>query len=138
MYKLTGGKMTRQYLIAAVVLGISACATTEQEVSRPAGESAETAATTPVPVPTASETAAPEQAAGTDGIVVVDTPEVPKVAVTEEEFDIPNGNERVCRRERRTGTHRAKRVCYTRAEIERMATKSREVLDDLNRSQVEY
>lgn len=124
--------MKRFYLTSFLTLCLAACAT--EPPSQPASEST-------VRATSARATAEAETSAATDddeGIVVVDTPNVPKVAVTEEEFEVPNGGERVCRLERRTGTHRARRVCYTRTEIERMAIKSKEAFDDLNRSQVEY
>lgn len=128
--------MKRHHLIAAIVLGISACTTTAKQGSQPSSDNAEPVASgrAAASIETSGQAAAAGQADGAEGIVVVDTPDVPDVAVTEEEYDIPNGDERVCRRERRTGTHRAQRVCYTRAEIERMADKSRDVLDEMNRS----
>lgn len=119
--------MTRFYLTSAVALFLAACAT--EPPSQPASES--TARATSAPATAGAETPA---AADDESIVAVDTPDIPEAEVTDEQLGIPDPDERICRRERRTGTHRAQRVCYTRAEIERMADESREMLDDMNRT----
>lgn len=74
-----------------------------------------------------------EPNADEDGEVqVADIPTVPMAAPG------VDGNARVCRNERKTGTNRVSRVCRTRAEIEQQQAKGKEVFDDLHKSQQEY
>lgn len=49
-----------------------------------------------------------------------------------------NRNERICRNERRTGTNRVVRVCRTAAEMAQLEAQSKEVFNELHRSQKEY
>lgn len=111
--------MIRAYLATATLIGLGACAASSPHAPAPdASGGGQTASEDPAPTSGESQP--------------VEVPEIRTVAAGSDDSEV------VCRRERRTGTHRAMRVCRTRAEIERMATKSKETFEDLNRSQVEY
>ena len=111
--------MNRRYLIAVICLGVAACATSVPESTMPAvkaGNSAtDSKSTTPV-----------------GEVEIVAVPEVPMVT------DVPVRDEVICRMEKRTGTHRAVRVCRTRSGNARSARKGKETFEVLRRSQVGY
>lgn len=113
--------MTRRLLVAASFLGITACATSVPAPRDPA-------ATAENPV-TQNRTTSEATA---DEVEFVDVLEVPEVA------DVSGKDELICRRERTTGSHRAKRVCRTRSSMENTEEKSKETFETLRRSQVEY
>lgn len=64
---------------------------------------------------------------------MIDVTAVEPVAAVQAEA--PAKDDRICRREVRTGTHRAVRVCRTRAEIERIEQESKDTFRDLYESQ---
>lgn len=110
--------MNRQYAVAAVFLGIAACATSvpqSQESGAEAGNSATTGNST---------TPAIEMA-------VVNVSEESEVA------NVPVQDEIVCRMERRTGTHRATRVCRSRSQIARSSRDGKETFETLRQSQMD-
>lgn len=110
--------MTRLFAILVTALCIFACAAP----GSPTGSQ-------PVPVTDAQQE--------TNATTQIESIEPPSVEPTE----IPiaaagkSPNDRICRRERRTGTHIAARVCRTRAEIQRMEEAGRDTFDDLHREQ---
>ncbi len=111
--------MNRRFVVAAIFLGLAACATPGRESTEPAANTG----------PSATNGAS---SARTSEIEVADIPEVPKAT------DIPVRDKVVCRMEKRTGTNRATRVCRSRSSINRTATEAKETFEDLRRSQVEY
>ena len=117
--------MTRLIPVCASVFVITACATSSAPTTPDTS-----AAPDPAPAEAVAESVA--EASTTDG--VIDVVEVPAVAKAEPEPD-PRKDERICRREVRTGTHRAVRVCRTRAEIERIEQESKDAFRDLHQSQ---
>ena len=108
-------------ILAGVSLCIAACAAPQPQDSVPAAP------------PTA---AAPVAAEDTGGVIeVVDVPQATAAA------DVPtlrSQQERICHRERRTGSNRVVRVCRTRAKIAKDELESKELFDELHRSQREY
>ncbi len=111
--------MNRRYVVAAIFLGIAACATSVPE--------------SPTPVASAGNSAPDAKSTTPVGEVeVVAIPEVPMVT------DVPVRDEVICRMEKRTGTNRATRVCRTRSGNARSARKGKETFEVLRRSQVEY
>ena len=119
----------RMLTIIAIAFGVSACASD----GPPAATSA--AAETPASEPTNTAAAgADTQVAGEEQLEFVDIPPVEPdetIPVAEQS----NKNERVCRREMRTGTHRAVRVCRTRAEMDRIEQEGKDVFKELHRDQ---
>ncbi len=117
--------MYRRYLMAAALFVITACA-----------------APGPTPPPSVAEPEEPSANIKTSepqSVVEVATiPSVPVATVDHAAENIFTRKEMVCRRERRTGTHRATRVCRTREEMERLEIESKETFRDLNRSQNEF
>ncbi len=97
--------MNRRYVVAAMFLGIAACAT-------PGPESPVLVAK----VETAVISSDPTTAEG--AIEYIDAPDVPKVASNPGQASIPDTDRLVCTRERITGSHRVTRVCRTPTEIE--------------------
>jgi hypothetical protein len=118
----TVGAMIRHYVMAAACLGITACASSGPNLPEPAAKTVEPA--------TRSEATEPDDVLGVGTI-----PSVPAATVEHELAIVSLQNEMVCRREMRTGSHRSVRVCRTRAEIERIEIESKEIFDDLHRSQ---
>lgn len=110
--------MNRRFVMAATFLGIAACATSGPESPEPGAE-AGISVTNDISTMTAGE------------VEAVDIPEVSSVA------EIPVQDEVICRMERRTGTHRAKRVCRSRSSIEKTAIDAKQRFEVLRRSQVE-
>ena len=108
--------MNRHFVVAALFLGIAACATSVPP-SPESGAEARNSATTSNSSTPASE------------MVVFDVPEVSEVAI------VPGQDEIVCRMERRTGTHRKIRVCRSRSQIARSAIEAKESFEVLRRSQ---
>jgi hypothetical protein len=72
---------------------------------------------------------------------VIEVAEVPTVSA-EAVARILSGesglNQQVCRREMQTGSHRAVRICRTRAEIAALELEGKDTFKDLHRSQKEY
>ena len=110
--------MNRQYVVAALFLGIAACVTSVPQ-SQESGAEARTSATTSNSATPASE------------MVVIDVLEVSEVAI------VPGQDEVVCRLERRTGTHRKTRVCRSRSQIARSSIEARESFEVLRKSQTD-
>ena len=111
--------MNRRYVVAAIFLGIAACATSGPE--------------SPTPVANAGSPATDSKSTTPVGEVeIVAIPEVPMVT------DVPVRDEVICRMEKRTGTNRAVRVCRTRSGNARSARKGKATFEVLRRSQVEY
>ena len=118
--------MYRLNLMAATYLVITACASSGPNLaSAPAPEAAEP--------PSKSEATEPESV-----VEVATIPGVPATTVDHGADSVAVQNEMVCRREMRTGSHRATRVCRTRAEIERMEIDAKDTFKDLHRSQKEF
>jgi len=113
--------MTRRYLVAASFLAIAACATSGPAPQEPAATAA---------IPVTEQTSTSKAAA--DEVEFVEVLEVAEMA------DVRDEDEIVCRRERKTGSHRAKRVCRSRSSVESTEEKSKETFETLRRSQVEY
>ena len=95
--------MIRRYVMAATLLGITACATSVPEPPE-----------SPEPAARAEELATDSTATG-GGLEVVEVPDVsetPMVAKND------NPKELVCRYERETGSHMRTRVCRWQADVE--------------------
>ena len=114
--------MNRHYIVAALFLGIAACATSVPQSPESGAEPRNSATTRNSATPSNSATPASE-------IVVSDVPELGEVAI------IPGQDEVVCSMERRTGTHRKVRVCRSRSQIARSAIEAKESFEILRRSQ---
>lgn len=111
--------MNRQYVVAAIFLGVAACATS---------------------VPQSPE---PRERAGNSGMDSESTPAVGDVEVIDvpkvtEATNIPVRDEVICRMEKRTGTNRAVRVCRSRSQNAKSAREGKETFEDLRRSQTGY
>ena len=118
--------MNRYWMTVVISIGISACAASGPDSSRPVAEAEN-----------ASESTAPAPATD-DLIVVVDIPGDPATPTEASDMDMPTQSKLVCVRERRTGSHRARKVCRTRAQIAKEELEGKETFEDLHRSQVEY
>lgn len=122
--------MTR---LAPVFVGfvlIGACATTEKPIASTVPGPASVAQ--PESVGAAPQEPGPTQVTKKTEIQVID---IPPVEQSEVAIAKSNASKRVCRRERRTGTHRAVRVCRTRAEMEQSKQESKDTFRDLHREQ---
>ena len=108
--------MNRHVVVAALFLGIAACATSVPQ-SQESGAEAGYSETTSNSATPASE------------MVVIDILEVSEVAI------VPGQDEVVCSMERRTGTHRKVRVCRSRSQIARSAIEAKESFEVLRRAQ---
>ena len=121
--------MIRRCVAIIAVVGMAGCAATVENAPPPAAD---------VPEPAVNS----ESPATDDELEVASIPKVPKAtsrtSVPSVHQDVSAQNEIVCRREMRTGTHRAIRVCRTRAEIERIEIEGKDTFKELHRSQVEY
>ncbi len=105
--------MNRRYLMAATFLSIGACVTSGPELPAPAAN-AESSMTN------SNSTAA------ADELKVAEVPEVPSLA------NIPiRQPDRICRKERRTGSFFLKRVCRTPREIEEARQTGQGMLKEL-------
>lgn len=93
----------------------------------------------PAPV-AAAQPAAPAEGATAPAAdeSVIEVVDVPQVSAAADAPALRSQQERVCHREKRTGSNRVVRVCRTRAEIEKDALESKELFDELHRSQKEY
>ena len=122
--------MTRHWLIVMISIGISACAASGPDSSRPDAKAENASEST-----TENTTPAP---ATEDVIVVVDIPGESATPAEASELDVPAQSNLVCVRERRTGSHRARKVCRSRAQIAKEEQEAKDTFEDLHRSQVEY
>lgn len=116
-------------LATAVCLG--ACATTD---TPPEPVPAAPPATRAAAAESAATAAEPAADVGESLIEVIDVPAVAQTGAPAEALD---PDERICRREVRTGTHRAVRVCRTRAEIERLEQESKDTFRGMHESQMQ-
>lgn len=130
--------MTRVLLIIFGSLLVYGCAAVNEPV-------AETVSATPMPAPqeypvddaqSDSASTSTEVASSTDEEVAIPSMEPPPVERSDLPIVVSNKNERICRRERRTGSNRAVRVCYTRAELERLEQEGKDTFRELHRSQM--
>lgn len=119
--------MMRSLTTLAFVFCVSACATTGEPTTPSVAPAAE------VGEPQAVEEAVAETSE------ITELPSLPPPGVEEKAVPVAavveDPDERICRREVRTGTHRAVRVCRTRAEIRRMEEDSKDTFKDLHREQ---
>jgi hypothetical protein len=107
--------MNRRYLVAAAFLAIAACATSGPEAPQSAAN-VENATTNTDTAPVEGQ------------LEVADVPEVLVSA------NIPTREpEAICRKERRTGSYLAKKVCRTRAQIEEERTAGQNTLEELSK-----
>ena len=122
--------MNRHLLTIMISIGISACAASGPDSSRPdakAENASEITTESPTPTP-----------ATEDVVVVVDIPEDSATTAEAGDLDMPAPSELVCVRERRTGSHRARKICRSRAQIAKEELEGKDTFEDLHRSQVEY
>ena len=108
--------MHRLTIVAATCLGIAACATSGSQSIAPDATAEDSASQDKSTTVMGEEKAA-------------DTQEAFKVADTQVR------NEIVCRMEKRTGTNRKKRVCRSRAQIEKSAQDGKDAFEVLRRTQ---
>jgi hypothetical protein len=119
--------MTRLLAILATALCLSACTSTSDTLD----PSVTPAAKASQPQPVENLPAKTGEATGLDSIEppAVKPTAIPVAASGESPTD------RICHREMRTGSHRAVRVCRTRAEIARLEEESKDTFRELHRSQ---
>ena len=117
--------MKHVIMIGVCVMCISSCA------SNGVPTAAESAA---APVVAMDESATAPEAPARGEISQIDSPMVEQ---TSGPTAVARQDERICRREMRTGSHRAMRVCRTRAEIERMEEESKDTFKSLHDSQTQ-
>ena len=130
--------MTRILFTLFGVLFVCACAAVDDPI-------ATTVSATPAPMPTATPTPTPTpidsqhtqtaDESQTATATELHSIEPPQVEQSEAPIVMSNKNERVCTREKRTGSNRAMRVCRTRAEMERLEEESKDTFRALHRSQ---
>ena len=118
--------MNKSVLLAAAALALTACASTAPTATDSSVPAASAAADLP---PATSDVEEPGSSNGDIQVLNIEGQE--KVALPTDEPEI------VCRRERRTGSHRAIRVCRSKAEIERTAREGKDAFEELNRSQTQ-
>lgn len=119
--------MNKSAMLAALATCVAACAA-------PAPRNGDSSEPSPPP---AAEPGAAAAEAENDGNVI-EVVEVPKAAAAVEQPQPGDRRERVCRREKRTGTNRIVRVCRSVAQIEQETIESKRVFDEIRRSQREY
>ncbi len=120
--------MIRRIILVSSMLGLAACAAPGPELPLPSTGANEAQKNVP------SE---PNKAVTDDNVTVSDNQNAPVVVGEPGITDMPPRRV-VCVRERRTGSHRAKRVCRTEAEIEQLRVEGQDIFEDLHRSQKEY
>ena len=105
--------MIQRYVLVAIAVFISACATSGTEAREPVAvvENPETS----------SDAAVEEQ---------LEVAEVPQVRVTP---NMPPPAREHCRRETEVGSRRVKRVCRTQAEMDQEQEEAKQTLDELQR-----
>lgn len=113
-----GDTMTRHISLAAIILCISACASTGPDA----------------PAPAAADAVASDISSDPPGSVIHD-PNAPVVHVSASASAASDSDEIVCRREKQTGSRMTVRVCRTRAEIDARAEKDKESLRQSRASQ---
>ena len=117
-----------------ICIGLTACAASGPAVLPPNqnSEKTENATERPTEIVTQNES----QASPASEVVVVDIPQEPVnvSGVTEE----PVRKELVCKRERQTGSNRARKVCRSREQIAKDELDGKKTFEDLHRSQREY
>ena len=127
--------MTRLLPACVGALCIGACATTDV----PDASSTDSVPAVPA-VPTQSATVdASKQAENSTQTVAksgIEMIEVPAVVPTEIAVTASRDDGRICRRERRTGTHRVVKVCRSRAEVRRIEQESKDTFRALHESQM--
>ncbi len=121
--------MNRHWMAAVICTGIAACAASGPDSPEPVADSESVSEK-------AAETVVPKAASGEDVVASTSaeavTPSEPGIT------DMPARTQRICKRERKTGSHRAREVCRTREQIEKEELEGKEAFEDLHRSQVEY
>ena len=122
--------MNRHWMTVLISIGISACAASGPDSSHPVAKPENATEST-----TESSTPAP---ATEDVITVVDIPGESATPAEASDLDMAARSDLVCVRERRTGSHRARKVCRARAQIAKEELEAKETFEDLHRSQVEY
>ena len=120
--------MIRQIILVSSMVGLAACAATGPESTVPSTGTDEGQKSVP------SET---NKAVTDDNVTVSANQDAPVVVGEPGITDMPR-RRLICVRERRTGSHRAKRVCRTEAEIEKLRIEGKDSFEDLHRSQKEY
>lgn len=124
--------MTRLIPIFVSFLLVCACATTDKPIASTVPSLA--TAAQPEPVDAAPQVPNPTHDTAEKELHMID---VPPIEQSDAPIVISNANERICRREKRTGTHRAVRVCRTRAEMTRLEEESKKTFDELRKSQMQ-
>jgi hypothetical protein len=118
--------MRRILLLCIIAMWTGACASTAPPSTHPAGaDSAQVAVTSDSPRGGNVD----PSGGSADVISVADVPQVQAVDAA------PAAPKRECRREKPTGSHRYRRVCFTRSEVENSTMNAREVFGELHRQQ---
>ena len=118
--------MYRHSLTAIIFVVIAACATNEPQTTTPVSK---------VEKPATNENNSDEKG----DIQVAEVPDVPKAPGSA--AVMPDQQEIICHREKRTGSHRLTRVCRTRAEIEKTEAEAKDSFKEMleiQRNQTEY
>ena len=126
--------MKQQWMAAIICIGLTACAASGPAVAPPNqnSEKTENATERPTEIVTQNES----QASPASEVVVVDIPQEPVTAPGNTE--VPVRKELVCKRERQTGSNRARKVCRSREQIAKDELDGKKTFEDLHRSQQEY
>lgn len=116
----------RFFLVCVISICIGACASTSTEAPQ-APEQA--ASATPANVGSVTSNNSTVQPLA-EGAPELDASALPQTVSAELDYD---PNEKVCRREKETGSRFTTRVCRTRAEIEARKERDQEIMDSMNR-----
>jgi len=114
--------MNRHFAIALSFFGIAACATSGPEVPAPAPQ-VDTMVTSNEPVAAEGE------------LEFADPPKVTEAENVADQASTPKKPAIVCRKEKRTGSHRVTKICRTRAEIEAEEAASKDAINELKTQQ---
>ena len=126
--------MKQQWMAAMICIGLTACADSGPAMPPPNEnpEKTKTSAERPAEIVTQNESSAPSARE----VVVVEFPQEPETAP--DNTEVPVQTEYVCKRERKTGSNRATKVCRSREQIAKDELEGKKTFEDLHRSQREY
>jgi hypothetical protein len=130
-HKKQGEAMQRQFILLVICTGAVACSSTPPTAVSPDTGQAATAkaANQAMNGDPSSEEHVSTSTDDAEVIPVADVPTVPQVNHEGDKNDI------ICQRVKPTGSHRARRVCRTRAEIERSAIEGKKTINEMERVQ---
>lgn len=118
--------MIRLIIVMAMLIGAAGCASSSPPAAAPGADSVATASTSNEAVAGSEATAGANDEEG-----IIKDIEAPQVALTS--VPVTERDELICRREHVTGSHRTKKVCRLRSEIDRTREETQRVLRKMNR-----